>query len=141
MSSFLLVVCCCLVAKRLTLCDPMNCSMLGFLVLHYLLEFAQIHVHWVSDAIQPSHPVDPFSSCLQFFPASGSFPMNQLFASGSQNIGASALLMVLLIILLVFVHCWSFANDSIFISSFFFLILFLNSYRVGQDLQYNNQQL
>ena len=38
------------------LCDPLDCSMPGFPVLH-LLEFAQIHVHWVSDAIQPSHPL------------------------------------------------------------------------------------
>ena len=37
-----------------------------------------------------SSSVDPFSSCLQSFPASGSFPMNQLFASGGQSIGASA---------------------------------------------------
>ena len=43
----------------LTLCDLMNCSKLGFPVLHYLLEFAWIHVHWVSDAIQPSHPLLP----------------------------------------------------------------------------------
>jgi len=40
----------------------MDCSMLGFPVLHYLLEFAQTHVHLVSDAIQPSHPVLPPSS-------------------------------------------------------------------------------
>ena len=39
----------------------MNCSMPGFPVLHYLLEFAQTHVHWVSDAIQPSHPLLPIS--------------------------------------------------------------------------------
>ena len=38
--------CCCSVAKScLTLCDPMDCSMPGFPVLHYLLEFAQVHVH------------------------------------------------------------------------------------------------
>ena len=43
----------------LTLCDPMNCSMLGFPVLHHLLEFAQTHIHWISDAIQPSHPLLP----------------------------------------------------------------------------------
>ena len=36
------------------LCGPMDCSMPGFPVLHYLPEFAQTHVHWVSDAIQPS---------------------------------------------------------------------------------------
>ena len=35
----------------LTLCDPMDCSMSGFLVLHYLPKFAQTHVHWVGDAI------------------------------------------------------------------------------------------
>ena len=39
----------------LTLCDPMDCSMPGFPVLHYLPELAQAHVHWVSDAIHPSH--------------------------------------------------------------------------------------
>ena len=39
----------------LTLCDPMNCSMPGFPVHHQLLEFTQTHIHWVSDAIQPSH--------------------------------------------------------------------------------------
>ena len=41
----------------LTLCDPMNCSTPGSSVLCYFLVFAQIHVHWVSDAIQPSHPL------------------------------------------------------------------------------------
>ena len=40
----------------------MNCSMPGFPVLLYLPEFAQIHCHWVSDAIQPSHPLSPPSS-------------------------------------------------------------------------------
>ena len=40
--------CSCSVAKScLTLCDPMDCSTSGFPVLHYLPEFAQIHVHWV----------------------------------------------------------------------------------------------
>ena len=52
--------CCCSVAKScLTLCIPMNCSMPGFPVLHYLPEFVQTHVHWVSDAIQPSRPLSP----------------------------------------------------------------------------------
>ena len=40
-----------------TLCDPMDCSMPGFPVHHKLLEFTQTHVHWVGDAIQPSHPL------------------------------------------------------------------------------------
>ena len=50
--------CCCLVVKLyVTLCDSINCSMPGFPVLHYLPEFAQTHVHWVGDAIQPSQPL------------------------------------------------------------------------------------
>ena len=54
-------------------------------------EFAQTHVHWVKDAIQPSHPLSLlFISCPQSFPASGSFPKSQLFASGGQSIGISA---------------------------------------------------
>ena len=47
---------------------------------HQLLDFTQTHVHRVGDAIQPSHPLIPFSSCPQSLPASGSFPMSQLFA-------------------------------------------------------------
>ena len=39
------------------LCDPMDCSMPGFPVHHQLPKLAQTHVHWVSDAIQPSHPL------------------------------------------------------------------------------------
>ena len=66
------------------LCDPMDCSTPGSCVLHDLLEFAQIHVRWVSDAIRPSHPLSPASPpCLQSFPASGPFPMSQLFTSGA----------------------------------------------------------
>ena len=42
-----------------TLCHPMDCSTSSFFVLHYLLEFAQTHVHWVSDAIQTSHSLSP----------------------------------------------------------------------------------
>ena len=80
-----------LVAKLyVTLCDPKNCSTPVFPVLHYLSEFAQTHVHWVSDDIQPAHPVILFFSCLQSFPASGSFPMSQLFTSGGQRIRVSA---------------------------------------------------
>ena len=41
----------------LTLCDPMNCNMPGLPVHHQLPEFTQAHVHWVGDAIQPSHPL------------------------------------------------------------------------------------
>ena len=41
----------------LTLWDPMDCSMPGLPVHHPLPEFSQTHVHWVGDAIQPSHPL------------------------------------------------------------------------------------
>ena len=40
---------------------PHGCNMPDFPLLHYLLEFAQTHIHWVSDAIQPSHPLSPLS--------------------------------------------------------------------------------
>ena len=60
-----------------TLCNRMDCSMPGFPVLHCLLELAQTHVPRVGDAIQPSHPLRPFSSCPQSFPASGSLPVSR----------------------------------------------------------------
>ena len=72
----------------LTLCDPMDCSTPGFPVHHQLLELAQTHVHRVGDVVQPS--LVPFSSCLQFFPASGSFSMSQFFISDAQSTGVSA---------------------------------------------------
>ena len=70
----------------------MDGSTPGLPVHHQLLEFAQTHVHQVGDAIQPSHPL---SSHLQSFPASGSFQMSQIFASGGQSIGILALASVL----------------------------------------------
>ena len=62
----------------------------GLPVHHQLPEFTQTHVHQVSDAIQPFHPVVPFSSCPQSLPATESFPMSQLFAWGGQSIGVLA---------------------------------------------------
>ena len=44
-----------------TLCNPMDCNIPGFPVHHQLSELAQTHVHWVSDAIQPSHPLSSLS--------------------------------------------------------------------------------
>ena len=73
-----------------TLCDPMKRSMSGLPVYHQLLESTQTHVHWVGDAIQPSHPLSSPSPPALNLSASGSFPMSQLFASGSQSIGVSA---------------------------------------------------
>ena len=53
-------ICCCSGAKSCpTFCNTMDCSLPGFPVLHHLLEFTQTHVHWVSDATQPSHPLLP----------------------------------------------------------------------------------
>ena len=82
---------CCSVAKLWpTLCDPMNCSTPDFPVLHCLLQFAQTHVHWINDAMQPiSSSVISFFSCPQSSPASGFFPMSSLFSTGDQSIRAS----------------------------------------------------
>ena len=76
----------------LPICDPMDCSGLGLPVRHQLPEIVQTHVHALSDAIQPSHPLWSPSppACLQLFPASGFFPMSQFFTWSSQSIGASA---------------------------------------------------
>ena len=74
-----------------TLCDPMNCSTPGLPVHHQLQESTQTHVHWVGDAIQPSHPLSSPSPALNLSQLkSGSFQMSKLFTSGGQSIGASA---------------------------------------------------
>ena len=93
MNSYYSCSCCYLVTQScLTLSDPTDCSTPGFPVFHFLPELAQTYVHWVSDALHPtiSSSVVPFSSCLQSFSASGSFPVSQFFKSGSQIIGISA---------------------------------------------------
>ena len=74
----------------LTLCDPMNHSMPGLPVHHQLPESTQTHVHWVGDAIQPSHPrSSPSSPALNLSQHQG-LPMSQLFTSGGQSTGVSA---------------------------------------------------
>ena len=68
------IICCCSIPKLgLTLSDPMDCSTPAFPVLHYLPEFAQTHVLWVSDAIQPSHPLPPASPALKLSQHQGPF--------------------------------------------------------------------
>ena len=74
----------------LTLCNSMDYSTPGFPVLHYLLEFAQTYVHWVSDAIQPSHLLWSASSPALNLSQPQSLFLCWLFASGGQSIGASA---------------------------------------------------
>ena len=57
-----------------TLCDPMNRSMPGLPVHHQLPEFTQTHIHWVGDAIQPSHPLSsPSSPAFNLSPHQGLF--------------------------------------------------------------------
>ena len=66
---------CCSVAQLcLTLCNPMDYNTPGFPVFHCLLVFAQTHIHWVGDAIQPSHPLSPPSPpALSLFQHQGLF--------------------------------------------------------------------
>ena len=79
----------------------MDYSMPGSPAIHCLPELAQIYVHWVSNVVRPSHPMaQPL--CLQLFLSSGSFAMTRLFASGGQNIGASASASVLH----MNIQCW-----------------------------------
>ena len=71
------------------LCDPMDCSTPGFPVHHQLPELTQTHVHWVGDAIQPSHPLSsPSPPAFNLSHHQGLF--QRIFASGGQSIGVSA---------------------------------------------------
>ena len=81
---FLPLHCCSVAQSFLTLCDPMDSSMPGLPVPNHLPEFAQVHVHCISDAIQPSHPLTPSSpSALSLSQHQGlSLPMYL----GSKNI-------------------------------------------------------
>ena len=72
------------------LCDPMDCSTPGLPVHHQLLEFTQTHVHWVNDAIQPSHPLSPPSPPAFNLSQHESFLVSWFFTSGGQSIGVSA---------------------------------------------------
>ena len=70
LASFNFCCCCCSVAKSCPdLCHPMDCSLPSFPVLHHLLEFSQTCVHRVSDAIQPSHPLNPLLPLPSIFPS------------------------------------------------------------------------
>ena len=87
-SQALLCCCCCSVTNLCpTHCDPIVSSTPDFPVLHCHLELAQTHVHWISDAIQPSHSLSSPSLPTSVFPASGSFPVSRLFPSGGQSTG------------------------------------------------------
>ena len=72
--------------SRVRLCDLINRSTPDLPVHHQLPEFTQTHVHRVGDAIQPFHLLFLLPQSL---PASGSFPVSQLFAWGGQSTGVS----------------------------------------------------
>ena len=73
----------------------MNCSMPGFLVLHYLQKFAQTHVHWVNDAIQPCQALSPPSPVFNLSLHQGLFKwassLNQVAKSTEASASASVL--------------------------------------------------
>ena len=56
-----------IIQSCLTLCDPMDCSTPGLPIYHQLPEFTQTHVHWVSNTIQPSHPLLSLPFLLSIF--------------------------------------------------------------------------
>ena len=75
----------------ITLCNPMDCCTPGFPAHHQLPELAQTHIHWVSDAIQPSHPLSSTSPPdFNLSQHQGLFPMSRLFTSGGPSFRASA---------------------------------------------------
>ena len=75
-----------------TLCDPMDCSTPGFPVPYYLPKFAQTHIHWVGDAMDPTILIlcHPLLLLPSIFLSIRSFPVSHLFASGGQSIEVSA---------------------------------------------------
>ena len=86
---------CCSVTKSCpALWDPKSCSMPGCSVLHYFLEFAQIHAHWVGDAIRPSHPLSspsPLALNLSQYQSLFQWATSSwIFTQGAQSIRASA---------------------------------------------------
>jgi len=85
-----------------TLCDPVDCNIPSFPVLHCLLEFVQTHVHWVSVAIQPSHLLLPLSPALSLSQHQNLLRWVGSFASGGQSFGASASASVLP----MNIQCW-----------------------------------
>ena len=89
-SSFYICSSCWVTQSCLTLCDPMDCSMQVSLSL--ISSWSLLKVMSIELLMASNHLIlcCPFSSCLQYFPASGSLPMSWLFTSGGQSIGNSA---------------------------------------------------
>ena len=81
---------CSVITSCLTLCDPMSCNMPGFPFL--TISCSMLKLKSIESVILSNYLISsatPFF-CLQSFPTLGSFPMNHLFVSGGQSIGASA---------------------------------------------------
>ena len=77
------------------ICDPLDCRTPGLPVFHHLPELTQTHVHWISDAIQPSCPLQsPSPPALSLFQHQGLY-LGVIFPSGGQNNGASASALIL----------------------------------------------
>ena len=70
--------------------DLMDCNTPAFPILHHLLECARTHVHWASDAIQPSHPLSFPSPLPSIFPSIRVFSSESVLRILCQSIGASA---------------------------------------------------
>ena len=68
-----ILLCCSVDKSCLTLCEPMDCSLPTFPVHYYLPELAQTYVHWVTDAIQPSHPLSSPSPAFSLSQHQGLF--------------------------------------------------------------------
>ena len=80
----------------LTLCNSIDCSTPGFPMHHQFLELSQTHVHRVSDAIQPSHPLlSPSPPAFNLSQHQGLIHQSWLFTSDGQSIGASASVSIL----------------------------------------------
>ena len=103
-----------------TLCDPMDCSMPGLPVHHQLREFTQTHVHWVGDAIQPSHPL---SSPL--LPPS-IFPSNSVFSNES-------------VLRIRWAKYWSFSFSINSGRDFSFLCFFLHKTVLGSKIEFKKR--
>ena len=104
--------CCCSAAQSCAhLCDPMDCRTSGFPALHYFLEFAQTHVHWVGDAIQPSHPLSPPSTTFNLSQHQGLFSslhqVAKVLEFQLQHQSFQWILEIIRVFFSVFLSCWS----------------------------------
>ena len=96
------VFCCSVAQSCSTLCDPVDCSMPGFPVLHHLPELGQTHVHWVGDAIQPSHPLSSPSPLPSIFPSVRVFSKESVLCISWPRYWSSVLPMTIQVIHLYF---------------------------------------